>query len=450
MSKKKSEFVTSRIERLSYGGFFVGQNIIYMIVLQFLTIFYTDELGLAPAAVGTLFLIARVWDAINDPMLGALVDRFNFKGGKFKPWINAATVLLPLATIAVFYNFNGSPTTNLIYAYITYILWGMIYTISDVPIFALATAMTDNLDERVSIISIGRVAAGIAGLVGGIVAAPVIASFGYTKATILLAAIALITMIPIRFFTKERVVYERKEKVTLRSMVEAVYRNKYLMIFYAAYIIMVGLNTASIVGVYFVTYNLGKFELYAITALAGMLPMLIVPILLPALVRRFGKKNTFLFSAAFGIVISLIQYFLGYDNFALYLAFTALKGFSLYTPMMMMGLFSADCAEYGAYVTGKRNEGITFSIQTFSSKLGTAFAGLVGTWLLGFFGYVANVEQTARALEGIWLMMTIIPLIGMVIGFIIIAVFYDLKESDVESMIKEMKDKESITNKEEF
>lgn len=438
--KAKREFLTSRGERISYGGFFVGQNIIYMLVLSFLAQFYTDEMGLAPAAVATLFLIARVWDAVNDPMLGALVDKCNFKSGKFKPWINAVAILMPLVTIAVFYNINGSETTNLIYAYVTYILWGMIYTVSDVPIFALATAMTDNLDERVSIISIGRLSAGIAAMITSVLAAPIIGNLGWSGATIVLMIIALITMIPIRFTAKERIQYDRSEKVTLKSMFEAVFKNKYLMIFYGAFIAIIGLNTASTVGTFFATYNLGNFELFSIIMLVGVLPMIIIPAFLPVLVRKFGKKKIFLYTAALGIIISLTQYFVGYENFALFLALSFVKGFALYTPMMMMGLFSADCAEYGAYITGKRNEGITFSIQTFSTKLGTAIAGFLGTLLLGTFGYVPNVEQSAESLDGIWKLMTLIPTIGLVIGFIIIALFYDLKEKDVERMIKEMQE----------
>ncbi|MCH4888961.1 MFS transporter [Acidaminobacter sp. JC074] len=440
---KQAGLLTTRSERMSYGSFFVGQNIIYILVLSFLAQFYTDEVGLAPAAVATLFLVARVWDAVNDPMLGALVDKCNLKGGRFKPWINAVAVLMPLVTIALFYNIGGSSTSNLIYAYVTYILWGMIYTVSDVPIFALATAMTDNLDERVSLISIGRLAAGIAGMIASVAAAPIIGALGWTGATLVLMAIALVTMIPIRFFTKERIVYDRQENVSIKTMFEAVYKNKYLLIYYSAFIVMMSFNTGSAVGTYFATYNLGNFDLFSVVMLVGILPMMIIPVFLPKLITMMGKKKLFLVTTGVGILVTLAQYFIGYSNFALFLVLSFIKGFALYTPMMMMGLFSADCAEYGAYVTGKRNEGITFSIQTFSTKLGTAFAGFFGTMLLGYYGYVANAAQSERAMNGIWKLMTLYPVIGMVIGFVIIYKFYDLEEADVKRMIDEMQMKAS-------
>ncbi|WP_105614734.1 glycoside-pentoside-hexuronide (GPH):cation symporter [Vallitalea okinawensis] len=435
----KEKFLTSRAERMAYGGFFVGQNIIFIFVLQYLTMFYTDIVGLAPAAVGTLFLVARVWDAVNDPILGAIVDRSNFKSGKFKPWINAVIVLMPIATIAVFWNVGGGSTSNLVYAYITYILWGMIYTISDVPIFAIATVMTDNIDERVSLISIGRFAAGIAALIAAALGAPIIEALGWTTATIVLMVIAFAVMLPVRFLVRERIVYERKETVNLKSMIQAISSNKYLMIFYLAFIIMGSLNTSSVAGIYFATYNLGSLELFMIISFIGMSPMLVIPVILPALVRKFGKKNIYMTAVILGIVTCVAQYFIGYENFALFLVLSAIKGIGLMIPGTMMGLFSADCVEYGAYVTGRRNEGITFSVQTFSVKLGTAFAGFFGTVLLGYYGYVPNVQQSERALDGLWKMMTIYPAVGLIIAVIIVGLFYKLKESDVRRMIEEMK-----------
>ena len=116
------EFLTSRKERSSYGLWFVGQNIIYFIVLTYLPIFLTDEVGIAEGAVALLLIIARTWDAVNDPMLGSLVDRTNPKKGKFKPWVNAASVFMPIVTIALFWSINGSGSLNLTYAYISYII----------------------------------------------------------------------------------------------------------------------------------------------------------------------------------------------------------------------------------------------------------------------------------------------------------------------------------------
>ncbi len=445
--EKKNEkgFKTSFGERMSYGSFFTGQNIIFAFILQFLGLFYASEVGLSPAAIGTLFLIARVWDAINDPILGGIVDRSNPKKGKFKPWIKAVGLLMPIATFFVFMKISDNTTTSLIYAYITYIAWGMIYTVSDVPIFALATTMTDNLNERVTLMSIGRLFA-VFGFLAMIVGGPMIENMGYAVTVGILMVIALLTMIPIRFMVKERVVYKRDNAVTLKSMFNAVAKNKYLIAFYSAFILMVGFGTYQTVSAFFAQYNLGNLELSAAIMGTMIVPMLVIPIFAPSLIRKFGKRKIFITLVAFGLIMSILQYFAGYENFTLFLVLNALKGIGTYSPLMLMGMFSADCAEYGAYVTGKRNEGVTFSIQTFSTKLGQAFSGAIGMYILGWYGFASEAaEQSQRTLNGIWNTMTLIPIIGVVLGLLVFILFYKLKEEDVEKMIKEMQAKEAVS-----
>ncbi|MEM9424392.1 MAG: MFS transporter, partial [Spirochaetota bacterium] len=173
------DFLTSRSERLSYGSFFLGQNIIFTVVTSYLMLFYTDVMGIAAISVATLFLIARVWDAVNDPILGSIVDKADLKKGKFLPWINSTVFLLPVVTIILFIDPKWGESGNLVYAYITYILWGMVYTVSDVPIFALATVLTDKGNERVALISIGRIFAGIASLVMAAITFPLIKKLGW-------------------------------------------------------------------------------------------------------------------------------------------------------------------------------------------------------------------------------------------------------------------------------
>ncbi|MFU8793418.1 MAG: MFS transporter [Acholeplasmataceae bacterium] len=436
---KKTGFLTSSKERNSYGLWFVGQNIIYMMVISYLAIFLTDEIGLAEAAVGTLFLVARVWDAVNDPMLGAIVDKAQPKRGKFKPWINAVTLIMPIATIFLFWNFNGSATFNVIYFYISYIVWGMLYTVSDIPIFALATTMTDNPDERVSIISIGRLAAGLASMIIGILAPQFIANLGYQTTIIVLMGIAMLTMIPLHFFVKERVLYKRSSIVTLKSMFRAVFSNKYLLIFYGSFIAITATMTSMTIAPYFAKWNLGDIGIQTIIMATMAIPMIFLPIITPFLVRKFGKRKIFMYGIGSSILFSVIQYLVGYEQFGLFLILNALKSIGLLSPMLMMGIFSADCVEYGAYTTGKRNEGVIFSIQTFSTKLGSAISGALALFFISAFGYVGTATvQTEQALNGIWISLSLIPIVGLIIAFVLFGFYYKLTEKDVERMIKEM------------
>lgn len=431
------ELRTSFKERLSYGGFFVGQNIIYILVVQYLMLYYTDEVGLSTAAVGALFLGARIWDAVNDPMMGLIVDKCNFKNGKFKPWINFASIALPLATILLFTSVGDSGQSKFIYASITYIIWGMIYTISDVPIFALATVMTENIDERVKIMSLGRLAAGIASIIASVAVMPIVISMGWFQAVLLLSVISFIVMIPIKFLAVERLTKQEQNNSSLKDIFKTIARNKYLLIFYSAFFFSSILMTGTVATSYFAIYNLGNKGLISILSLATFLPAIGLPIILPFIIKRFGKRKILLFGTG-GYVISMLAYhFIGYSNLVIVLLFTAISGFFLQVPRMMAGMITADCIEYGEYTTGERSDGVAFSLQTFTNKLSGAFSAAIGSFILTFVGYVPNVEQSENALNGIWYMVSLIPAIGYAIMFIIILLFYNLSDKKVQEMALE-------------
>jgi sugar (glycoside-pentoside-hexuronide) transporter len=433
---KNADFLTSKKERSAYAGWFVGQNIIYFMVISYLAIFLTDVVMLAGGAVALLFLIARVWDAINDPILGALVDKTQPKKGKFKPWINAVTIVMPIATIFLFWNFNGTEGFNLAYAYISYIIWGMLYTISDVPIFALATTMTDHPQERVTIMSLGCLAAGLASIIIGLLAPQLISNLGYQTSIIILMVISLVIMLPLRFLVKERVVYQRSGIVTLKSMVSAVFKNKYLLIFYGSFIAITMTMTSMTIAPYFAKWNLGDIGLQTVI-MGSLVPvMLLLPILTPWLVKKFGKRKIFIWGIGSSIIFSIVQFLVGYNNLGLFLLFNFLKSVGMFAPMLMMGIFTADCVEYGAYTNGERNEGITFSVQTFSTKLGSAISAALSLWIIGAFGYDGSaVAQTDSALEGIWITTSLIPIAGLIVAFILFTWKYDLTEDRVQQMI---------------
>lgn len=442
-------YLTSKKERLSYGGWFIGQNIIYMLVTSYLAIFLTDEVGIVEGVVATLFLVARIWDAVNDPMFGGIVDKVKPKKGKFKPWVDGVTLFIPLITIALFWKFDTSGTFTIVYAYIAYIVWGMLYTISDVPIFALATTMTDIPDERVKIMSIGRLAAAIASISVGLVAPQFISNLGYATTVIILMALALVLMLPLRFFVKERILYKRNSMVTLKSMFHAIFSNKYLLIFYGGYLAITATLTSMTIAPYFAKWNLGDIGTQTTIMATMALPMFLIPILTPWLVKTFGKRKLLIYGLGSSIILSVIQYFLGYNNFALFLILNALKSIGLFMPMLMMGIFSADCVEYGAYTTKERNEGVIFSVQTFSTKLGGAIASALSLLVIRAYGYSGIASsQTDEALEGIWVTISLIPTIGLVIAFIIFGLWYKLSEKDVERMVNEMKEQQLITKQE--
>ncbi len=436
MTKAVSEKVT-RGERYSYAGYFLGQNIFYTLISQFLMLYYTDVLGITSIAVGTLFFIARIWDAINDPIMGVLVDKAKLKGGKFKPWVHIGIFSMPISTALVFIQIDGSMSTKILYAYLTYILWDMLYTMSDVPIYALSTVITKDVNERVKIISAGRIMAFIGTLLASVVTIPVVQKMGWTPGVMFLCFIGFLTMLPVKYKTYERVKPQTVSTPSVKDLFTFLFSNKYILIFNAALIVCSITNTLMPSLNYFVKYNLGSEGLISIVTLAAMLPSLVVPFLLPVLVKRFGKKSILLTSAALFSVVSVLSFLVGYRNLAVVLILTAIRGIGYSVPIILTGMFTVDCVEYGAYKSGHRLEGITFSAQTFTAKLTSAISGATSSFLLAFYGYKANMVQSEEALKGIFKMFTLFPVIGYVLMFIIILFFYKLKESDVEKMMSE-------------
>lgn len=430
----REQFVTNRLERLAYGGYFMGQNLIYFLVYQFLMLFYTDVVGITAGAVGTMFLISRIFDAVNDPIMGIIVDKTNLEGGKFIPWIKLVIFLMPLTTVILFIKVGGGGINSLIYAYITYLIWGIIYTISDVPIFALATVMTHNSNERVTLISIGRIGAGLGSVIISLFFMTLLSKIAWTGTVLLLATLALLSMLPLRYLGRERYVYQQKEVLSLKKIFSFVLNNKYLLIFYGA-IIMASLTNTSTVSInYFAIYNLGNESYISTLTIANMIPMLLVPFVLPPLIKRYGKKKIFIMAFIVAILSSLVFYLIGYSNIVWVHLFTIIKGIAQ-VPTFMIGLFTVDCIEYGTYTTNERAEGISFSLQTFTAKLSAAVAGAISGFVLERVGYEAGVIQTPQTLNGIWNMYVLYPIFGAVIAIIIMWRYYDLTEKQVDDMI---------------
>ena len=428
---------TSELERLSYGGFFAGQNLILTLTLQFLLIFYTDVVMLPANIIVALFLVARIWDAVNDPMMGIIVDKVNLKGGKFKPWVNGVVILLPLMTIFLFQNPAESMGAKITYAFITYIIWGMIYTLGDIPAFALSTVMTDNPDERVKIIMIGRLLGGLGALIGVILMTPFKVMLGWSNAVLVLSIIAFFMMVFVRKLTVERILYDRPAFASITTIIKSVSGNKYLIIFYSVVIFTNLTNTSSGTVVHFVKYNLGNEMLIPVLSLAAASTSIFMPLILPKLIFRFGKRNLFMGLMGISIISSVLFYFIGYSNIVVVFIFIALKFLALNLPVLMMGMFSTDCLEYGYYRHGTRNEGTVFSIQTFSIKLTLAMQGAIGAYALGKANYVANAVQSQETLMELWRMTTLYPIFGQIIAVVLFYFFYHLSEAEVANMMEE-------------
>jgi Na+/melibiose symporter-like transporter len=228
----------------------------------------------------------------------------------------------------------------------------------------------------------------------------------------------------------------------LKTILGQLFKNKYLLIYYVAFFAATAANTMQFMAAYFAKSNLGDEGLTTLLLAATIIPLLITIPFLPAMIKAFGKRSLTIWCSAAFIVVSIAQYFIGYDSLIGFLALAAVRVILMNIPLQMYGMFTADCVEYGAYTIGERTEGIAFAIQTFMTKLGGAVVQWVSLFIIGIAGYIEQLPvdqaQPQRALDAIWQVMTLVPIGGFAIMLIIMVLFYDLKEKDVQRMIDEM------------
>lgn len=435
----KNGYLTTGMERFGYGLYFVGQNIFYIFVYLYTATFLLD-VGISAYTVTVVMLIVKIWDAVNDPIFGGIVDRVKFKKGKFVPWLKMSLIAIPIATVLMFAIPSGIPNgAKIAWAVLSYMLWDTAYTICDVPIFGLVTTLTDNQAERTSLQAIGRVAAMLASMIVYVVV-PVFreAIGGWLPTIFVLAVIALITMIPICFKAQERITPQESEaEVGVKEMFKYLGKNRYLLIFYLALFIGYSANVASTVALIFSRICLGDESLQSIVSMASFIPAIILGIFVPKICKKVDKFLLYFWSVVAMVVLGVIQYFVGYSNLIVFMVMLFLRGIPTGIWTVTMYMFTPDCAEYGHYKTGINATGITFATQTFAVKLFTAVSTALGTFFLGLFGYVEGegAVQPAGFADKLWFIYSLIPTIGLLITIPLLWQ-YKLRDKDVAIMAK--------------
>ena len=453
MKDKHPEYMTTKKERISYWTYFVGQNIYYNITAAFISTYLAMQ-GINLAKVAVVLLIVKVWDAVNDPIFGFIFDKIKFKNGqKSLPWLRIATALIPVVTIILFSIPSAlSETGKLIWFGASYLLWDTVYTLTDVPAYAMLNTMTDNLQERNTLLSINRVFSGGGVLIYGVVLPLLISEqvgMSATMAVAILSIFSVLPMVPLNLNCKERNYKpeQEDENFSPRQMFTYLKSNKYLLIYYGGYMATDALKTFNAVLLFASFYLFGNSLFSIVLNILNMVPGVFAAMLMPTILKRFDKFKTLFWCNMVCVVMGLAIYFLGYDNQGIFLTLTVIRT----VPMSIVGIlafmFTPDCAEYGQYKSGISAKGITFAIQTFSVKITGAVSSSLALFLLGLFGWISveaesfeqlaamNIQQSPAALNGLWIVYALVPVIGMIIStFFYLG--YKLYDKDVQIMAK--------------
>ena len=395
-----------------YGAGDFGFNLAFSLSTAFLLYYYTDVAGISAAAVGTMFLVVRLWDAFADLLAGRLVDRTMTRWGKFRPFIMFGAVPLMFMSFLVFH----VPTSfdegmKLIYAYATYAILGLVYSLVNIPYGSLASAITQSVHERAKLVAARAFGAGIGGVVLTFIVGHFISDLRGQKALIqgpedLIAyqaavqgvftkvTLAFIVIGSIAFFftawaCREAVV-RTQPRISIKETFGTLSSNKPLAylcgssFFYLIGVFAVGGTTA-----FYAQYVLGNIGLVGIITLVNTGITLLVTPFIPKIIDRFGKKTVFQFCGVFTVVGGVGLFFAPATMFWLVLVTLAVKGIGASLINTVMFGLEADTVEYGEWKTGKRSEGATYALFSFTRKVTQSIGGAVGAWALAIGGYIA-------------------------------------------------------------
>ncbi|HBE9436664.1 sugar/Na+(H+) simporter [Clostridioides difficile] len=434
-------------EKVGYATGDLACNLIFSTVGAFLMYFYTDVYGLAPMAVSMIFLVARIWDGLNDPIMGVIVDRTKSKHGKFRPYLLYGALPFTLIAILCFTVPDISPIGKFVYAFVTYIGLGMIYTLVNVPYGALTSAMTQDSTERANL-SVVRMFFASVGTLIVTYGVPKLSTIlggenlakGYQQAMIIYGIAGGLLLLFCFFTTKERysVVNEDSEKAGFKDIIVLLKNNKPLVILSLIFILMFGImSIVDAVGIYFFQYVLGREDLLPTYMILGKGAVLVGYAVTPLLLKKFDKKEIIFWFTVVTLSLPIGMMFLGKEHITLIMILRVIHGIA-YSSTGIMWSLVPDTIEYGELKTGKRREGITYSIIGFFFKFGMALGGLVPGVVLSMTGYVANTSQTSQALYGIRSINGIIPVV-LTVAMLVLIKMYPLTEEKCREVINELR-----------
>ena len=440
-------------EKLGYGLGDAASNFYFQVFNLFLLYYYTDVFGLAPAAVGTMFLVTKLVDAVSDPAMGVIADRTDTRWGKYRPYLLIMAVPYGLLGYAMFVGPGFSETGKLAYAYVTYSLMMLAYTAINIPYSALMGVISPSSDERVKVSSYRFVCAfGAAWLIGTFVTPLKNMLGGGDEAegfrlTMMIFAVISIALFWLTFAsTKERVQAAESVEPDLKAELRALGRNlPWIALFVSGVfsLMQVAVRNGGIV--YYFKYFVGDdgsrvfwiFDQTAIFLSLGIMSMILGVTLTRQLTRRFEKRSLMITLTVLSAAVSGLFYFLPPDQFLLMVAFNCLGSFIAAPLAPLVFAMNADCADYGEWRSHRRTTGLIYSGGGFAAKLGLAVgAGLAG-YTLALFGFIANQPQTETALLGIRLMFTLFPAVLSLLGAAAI-IFYRLDNALVARIETEL------------
>lgn len=444
----------------TFGLGTIGRDMVYTMVSMYLIFYLTDILRISSATlwwINGIILMARVFDALNDPIMGVIVDNTNTKYGKFKPWIAFGALTSGVLTILLFTDFHLEGTSFVVLFGFLYLLWGIAFTTNDIAYWSMLPSLSMDQREREKIGAFAKICAnlGLFTVVAGIV--PITTALGdkmgsmeraYTVFTMVLVLIMWagqsITLIGVK---EKKGLFKQEEETTLKGMFKAIVENDQLLYTAIAMsLFMIGYVTTTSFGLYFFKYAYGDENMYSIFAVILGLSQIGALIVFPLFSRAFSRRT--LYTAATVLVVAgYVIFFFSPMN----MIFIGLAGILIFLGQafiqLLMLMFLADTVEYGQWKLGKRNESVTFSLQPFINKMGGAVAsGIVGATVI--ISGINDAQSAADVTpEGLLIMksaMLILPLIFILASYLIYRYKYKIDSQTYQQILLDLQKRGDI------
>lgn len=454
-------------EKIGYGLGDMASSMFWKLFGMYLLFFYTDVMGLAASAVGTMFLVSRIWDTAFDPVVGVLTDRTVSKWGKFRPWLLYLAVPFGIMGVLTFTTPGFSAGGKLVYAYITYSVMMMVYSLINVPYASLLGVISPDGRDRNTLASYRMAFAFGGSFIALALIEPLVSFFstgahgvqnvqrGWQWGTAVIAALCVLLFLGCFRLVRERVQPIAAGRSTLKQDLGDLVSNKPWWILLGAGVCALIFNSirdgATLYYFKYVVTNTTAFTLGAtaisystLYLMVGQAANIAGVILASPLANRAGKKTVYRWAMIVASIFSLLFYWLGAGQLVLIFGFQFIISVCAGIIFPLLWSMYADIADYSEWKTGRRATGLIFSSSSMSQKLGWTLGGALTGWLLGAFGFQANAIQALTAKKGIVLMMSLLPAAGTLLSVVFIS-WYPLSEKRVAEIAAGLDAKRQIT-----
>ena len=446
---------TNKRNRFTYGLGTVGRDMVYTMISMYLMFYLTDVLSLDTKVlwwITAIILGARIFDALNDPVMGVIVDNTHTKWGKYKPWILTGIILAGIITILLFVDFGLKGTTYIVVFGVLYVLWGITYTMNDISYWSMMPSLSKSQSEREIIGSVARICASVGLFAVVTLVVPITTALADVVGSLQKAYLVfVIILVMIMWFfqsitllgvKEDRSVPENKEHTTLREMVKVIFKNDQLLVTAVSMaLFMIGYMTTTSFGIYYFKYVYGDEGMYSVFAVVLGVSQIVAMVSFSFLTKVMKRKTLYLVATAM-VFMGYIIFFFAPNTTMLYIGIAGVLLFigEAYIQLMML-MFLTDSVEYGEWKFRKRNGSVTLSVQSFINKLGGAIAnGVVGAIVIvsGMKTAETAADMTSEGLLIFKVAMMILPLVCIVIGFVIYRTKYILDEEMYAKIVEEL------------